>query len=278
MKGKLISVLVITLLITTFATPVLGISFQKEYNTLNKNDVSLDVAITTDWVNDWQDHGLLIREYPLDGEVWAYHEISADDLYGLYFTQYWWYDNGTGLEFKWEWSWTINEHWISSATWSWWQIGLDYGPGAGYVECLINNESIGQTNWYAIDNTKPNDPTIDGPTSGNAGTAYDFNFTGTDPDGFDISYFVDWGDDTNSGWTEYVPSGTTVTLNHSWDKGDYTITCKIRDLAHNESNEVTQDISIPRNRAIDFKFNIFESLFVRFPNAFPIFRQLLGFL
>ena len=179
MKGKLISVLVTTLLITTFATPVFGISLQKAQETIGDRDLTLDVAITTDWVDDWQQHGLLIREFGLDEEVWAYHEISSDDLYGLYFEQVWWYDNGTGLENKWSWAWTIKQHWTSSATWSWWAIGLDYGPGIGYVECFVDNVSLGSTNWYAIDNHKPDDPTIDGPTSGNAGTAIEFDFTTT---------------------------------------------------------------------------------------------------
>jgi hypothetical protein len=273
MKGKIISILVTALLITTFAAPVIGISVKKAQETIGDRDVSLDVAITTDWVDDWQQHGLLIREFALDGEVWAYHEISSDDLFGLYFEQTWWYDNGTGLEDKWSWAWTITEHWTSSATWSWWQIGLDYGPGVGYVECLIDNVSIGVSNWYAIDNHQPDDPTIEGPTSGSAGTAIDYEFTGTDPENYDeISYYVDWGDDTNSGWTEYVAPGTMVTLDHTWEKGDYTITCKTRDLAHNESNEVTLDISIPRNRPVEYRNTLLIWLF----NRFPVLRGLLG--
>jgi len=283
MKKKIIPFLVMTLMITTTALPVLAESAQyegsgqNEYTTLGNRDVNLDVAITTDWVIDWQNHGLLIREFALDGEVWAYHEISGDDLYGLYFEQTWWYDNGTGLENKWSWAWTITEHWTSSATWSWWQIGLDYGPGVGYVECLIDNVSIGQTNWYAIDNTQPNKPTIDGETAGKKGVEYEYNFTATDPDGFDISYFVDWGDNTTSDWTEYVASGTEVKLKHTWDKkGDYTIRCKVRDLAYNESDWGILEISMPKNKAINFNFNLLEWLFERFPNAFPILRYLLG--
>ena len=283
MRKKIIPYLIMGLLITTTSLPVLaestqyGGSVQKEYTTLGKGDVTLDVAITTDWVIDWQNHGLLIREFPLDGEVWAYHEISGDDLYGLYFEQVWWYDNGTGLENKWSWAWTITEHWTSAATWSWWQIGLDYEKGVGIVECLIDNESLGYTNWFAIDNTQPNEPTIEGETEGKIGEEYEYEFEATDPDGFEISYFVDWGDDTNSGWTDFVPSGTMETLSHTWDEqGDYTIGCKVRDLAHNESDWATLDINMPIDRALDFNSNIFEWLFNRFPNAFPVLRHLLG--
>ena len=88
---KICGIFVAMLMITMFAAPVLGEiaqsdnSGQFEITTLGKNDVTLDVAITTDWVNDWQDHGLRIREFGLDDEVWAYHEISSNDLFGLYF-------------------------------------------------------------------------------------------------------------------------------------------------------------------------------------------------
>jgi hypothetical protein len=239
--------------------------------------VNLDVAITTDWVNGWQDHGLRIREFPLNGSVWAYCEISSDDLYGYYFTQRWWYDNGTGLEFKWDWSWTITEHWTSSATWSWWQIGLDYGKGVGIIETLIDNESIGFSNWYAIDNTQPEKPTIDGDATVKIRKSIDFNFTGVDPDGFNVSYFVDWGDNTTTGWTEYTESGVPVTLNHTWNKkGTYTIKCKVRDLAWNESDWTTLSVKVPFSIDIPALL-LLEKLFQRFPNAFPIIRYLMGY-
>jgi len=283
MKKKIIPFLVMTLMIVTTALPVLaesaqyGGSGQNEYTTLGNRDVNLDVAITTDWVNGWQDHGLLIREFALDGKVWAYSEISSEDLYGMYFTQRWWYDNGTGLENKWEWSWTIGEHWTSSASWSWWQIGLDYGKGVGIIETLVDNVSLGYSNWYAIDNTQPNTPTIDGETEGKKGVEYEYNFTATDPDRFDISYFVDWGDNTTTDWTEYVASGTEVKLKHTWDKkGDYTIRCKVRDLAYNESDWGILEISMPINKPFNFNFNLLGWLLERFPNAFPILRHMLG--
>ena len=269
------------LMITTTALPALGESLryggsgQIEHNTPQKLDITLDVAITTDWGNDWQDHGLRIREFPLDGEVWAYTEISNDDLYGVSMTQQWWYDNGTGLENKWEWTYVVDGHWSSSCSWSWWQIGLDYGPGVGYISLLVDGEYFGETNWYAIDNTQPNKPTITGETEGKKGEEIEYKFLATDPDGFEISYLVDWGDNTTSDWTEYVASGTEIALKHTWDtKDDYQIKCKVRDLAHNESDWETLDITIPKNKAINFNFILLEWIFNRFPNAFPVLRHL----
>jgi len=276
MKGKIIYILVMTLLITTFVTPALGLSLQKEHNTIDR-DITLDVAITTDWVNGWQDHGLLTREFGLNQDVYAYFEISSpDNLYGTKMTHEWYYDNGTGLELKWTWWTTCGGNWTSWATWTWWAIGIDYGRGIGIVKVYVDDELFGETNWYAVDNTQPNTPTIDGPTSGTSGTDIDFDFTATDPDGQQISYFVDWGDGEDTGWSQFVASGTKITLTHSWEKGDYTINCKVRDIAHHESDEATLDIEIPRTRAINYQFNIFERLFSRFPNAFPLLRSLLA--
>jgi len=282
MKKKMILFLVVTLMITSAALPALGAPTAygiegKKGAATSGRAVNLDVAITTDWVNGWQDHGLRIREFPLNGSVWAYSEISSDDLYGLYFTQRWWYDNGTGLDWKWDWSWTITEHWTSSASWSWWQIGLDYGKGVGIIETLIDNVSVGYSNWYAIDNTQPEKPTIDGDATVKVRKSIDFNFTGVDPDGFNVSYFVDWGDNTTTGWTEFTDSGVPVTLNHTWNKrGTYTIKCKVKDLAENESDWATLSVKVPFTINVP-SFPFLEKLLQRFPHAFPILRHLMGY-
>ena len=278
---KIIPFLVMMLLIAGTALPVLGSieqyegSGQNNSNPVNR-DLTLDVAITTDWVNGWQDHGLRVKEYPIDGEVWAYSEISSEDLYGLYFTQRWWYDNGTGLENKWEYSWTILEHWTSSASWSWWEIGLDYGKGVGYIETLVDNVSLGNSNWYAIDNTQPDKPTIDGEVEGQIEVEYEYTLAAIEPDGHDISYYVDWGDETNSGWTDFVASGTEEILAHTWmEEGDYIIQCKVKDLFDNESEWKTLEITMPVSQQTT-SYPILERIVARFPNAFPILQRILG--
>lgn len=287
MRTKIIPGIIITLMLASAVVPVLGetanigTAGQKQQISKQLSSVgppaNLTVAITTDWVNGWQDHGLRIREFPLNGTVWAYSEIAANDLYGLYFTQIWYYWNASGLQTNWSWSWTIEEHWTSSASWSWWQIGLDYGKGQGYIETLVNNVSLGISNWYTIGNTKPITPTITGQTSGKVKTSYTYNFTATDPDGFNLSYFVDWGDNTTTDWTTFTPSGTTIQLIHTWmKKGDYTIKCKVEDRAQNQSTWATLSVSMPC--PYNFPLQPFwEQLFTRFPHLFPILRHLLGY-
>jgi hypothetical protein len=278
---KIIPILVMMLMIAGTALPVLGNIEQYEFSGRNNSnhvnrELTLDVAITTDWVNGWQDHGLLIREFSIDEEVYAYSEISSDDLYGLYFTQRWWYDNGTGLENKWEYSWTIQEHWTSSASWTWWEIGFDYGKGVGYIETLVDNVSLGDSNWYAIDNTQPDKPTIDGEAEGQINDEYEYVLMAVEPDGHDISYYVDWGDETNSGWTDFVASGTEETLTHTWmEEGDYIIQCKVKDLFDNESEWETLEITMPVSQQTT-SYPILERIVARFPNAFPILQRILG--
>lgn len=283
MKTRILQGVVITLMLASAVLPALGETVnigyarQTEHPSVTGTNVSLDVAITTDWVNGWQDHGLRIREFPLNGTVWAYSEISAPDLYGLYFTLVWYYWNATGLQTNWSWGWQIKQHWTSSASWSWWQIGLDYGKGQGYIETLVDNVSVGISNWYGMGNTKPNAPIITGDTSGKIKQPHTFNFTATDPDGFNLSYFVDWGDNTTTDWTAFSPSGSTIQLTHAWTKkGDYTIKCRVEDRALNQSAWATLAVKMPYTSDVPV-IPFWEKLFERFPNAFPVLRHLLGY-
>jgi outer membrane protein assembly factor BamB len=82
----------------------------------------------------------------------------------------------------------------------------------------------------------PSDPSIDGPTIGAVGIEYEYAFVTKDPDGDDVKYFIDWGDNTSE-WTDYNPSGNDVNVKHTWsDKGNYTIKAKAKDIHHIEGH------------------------------------------
>jgi hypothetical protein len=88
-----------------------------------------------------------------------------------------------------------------------------------------------------MDNQPPNPPRISGPTRGKVGVAYAFTFTSTDPDGDNVSYYVDWDDGTSYGWTDYVESGQDLWISHTWTKkGIYVIRCKANDTHGAESD------------------------------------------
>ncbi|MCK5111947.1 MAG: VCBS repeat-containing protein [Thermoplasmatales archaeon] len=135
--------------------------------------------------------------------------------------------------------------------------------------------TVRDSTWALIleDNNPPSTPIIDGPAKGKPGTAYDYTFTATDPDGDDVKYHIDWGDD-NAEWTNFSASGTPVIVSHTWaKKGDYVITVYAEDVYGLTGPPATLEVSMPRNKA--FTHSLFLWFLQQFPNAFPILRQLL---
>jgi len=124
-----------------------------------------------------------------------------------------------------------------------------------------------------VENDPPGAPVITGTTNGAAGTSYDYGFTATDPDGDDVKYFIDWGDN-NTEWTGFSASGTPVTVSHTWAKKDtYTISAKAQDKYGIESDWATLEVEMPVNQQVTNP--LLQMILERFPNAFPILRNLL---
>jgi hypothetical protein len=125
------------------------------------------------------------------------------------------------------------------------------------------------------ENQPPNAPTIDGTKSGKISTLYDYTFNSIDPEEDAISYLIDWGDgntDTTSG-----ASGEMVTVQHAWSsKGNYNIKAKAMDIYGTESDWATLTVTMPCSYNIPL-LQFWERLLERFPNAFPLLRQLLGY-
>ena len=124
-------------------------------------------------------------------------------------------------------------------------------------------------------NQPPSPPTITGPVSGKKGQSYPYTFVSTDPEGNNVSYYVDWGDDTNTGWIGPYASGIEIVVNHTWDKrGTYTIKAKARDVYGNESDwsdplPITMPLDVVSGNTL-FLIEVNQS-----PNASPLLRQLL---
>ena len=103
----------------------------------------------------------------------------------------------------------------------------EYGYSAPDRGSYVRMESY--DNWYGTTpppGVTPNSPpatpsTPSGTTSGQVGTAYTYQTVTTDPDGNQIRYTLDWGDDTAS-TTELLNSGVTASVSHTWTAaGDY---------------------------------------------------------
>ena len=127
----------------------------------------------------------------------------------------------------------------------------------------------------AFENHPPESPVITGETEGKIGVEYDYSFISSDPDIHDLFYYIEWGDGTNSGWIGPYSSGQEITVSHTWDEEDtYTIRAKARDIFEEESDWAYLEVTMPVNQH-SYSFPLLQRLLERFPNAFPILRNLL---
>jgi len=126
------------------------------------------------------------------------------------------------------------------------------------IETMDSDNNVGHdsSDWFTIknhedpppENNPPNPPSINGEPKGKAGEEYPFNFTSFDVDGDDIFYFIDWGDDSNSGWLGPYNSGQSIDLSHIWEEqGYYDIRAKCKDVYGDESDWSTFEISMPKS-------------------------------
>ena len=129
--------------------------------------------------------------------------------------------------------------------------------GSYPYHCAIHPMMHGIVIVTSGNNLPPNKPTIDGPSSGKAGTIYNYTAVTTDPNGDMISYFFDWGDGTNTGWLAFIPSGTIEHQSHSWaTKGTYTVSVKARDPSLAESPVATLSVKMPVDLPYSFSVRL----------------------
>jgi hypothetical protein len=67
---------------------------------------------------------------------------------------------------------------------------------------------------------------------------------------------------------------TTISKTYS-STGTYLISAYAKDVNNAESDIVTLEVSIPKNKLFDNNYPLLGWLFERFPNMFPILRQIL---
>jgi nitrous oxidase accessory protein len=102
----------------------------------------------------------------------------------------------------------------------------------------------------AVKNYPPDTPTIDGPDSGGWGKPYHFTFQSSDNEGSEIWYYIDWGDEHNTGWMGPFASGEEISDAHTWTQQEtFTIRCKAKDMYDIHSDWAEFEITIPRTRA-----------------------------
>lgn len=99
-------------------------------------------------------------------------------------------------------------------------------------------------------NLPPNKPAEPEPKNGfikkgRVSRVYPFYVITQDSELDPVSYLVDWGDGTDSGWTELYGQGQKITLNHSWDsEGTYEIKVIAIDDPNRDGNFSDGDLSL----------------------------------
>lgn len=121
--------------------------------------------------------------------------------------------------------------------------------------------------------TTPHEPTITGTTSGRFGIDYDYTFISTDPNGDDLYYYIEWGDNSVEEWIGPYSSGEHVDVSHNWSsRGTYIIRAKVKDVHGAESTWGSLEVSMPF-----YQISI-VSLFQRFVEKiielFPILQKI----
>jgi len=117
-------------------------------------------------------------------------------------------------------------------------------------------------------------PTIDGLKNGKAGKEYEYIIVATDPNGDDVIYVIDWGDNSDEEIIGPYPSGEQATAKHLWEEeGDFIIKVKAVDTFGKESEWATFEVSMPKAKSyIDFPFLKFLE---NHPYLFPLLRKIL---
>jgi hypothetical protein len=145
----------------------------------------------------------------------------------------------------------------------------------GEFNGTIYNMLGGITDWIAQgypirNNTKPDAPTVNGPSKAGPNVDLEYNLSTADAEGDAVSYIIDWGDNTTTE-TELCAINVECMVTHNYSaKKTYIIKAKAVDFYGNESDVTEFTVKIPRTRTNNF--NLWNWLFERF----PILRQILG--
>jgi len=164
--------------------------------------------------------------------------------------------NNDQLYYKWDWGDGTYSDWLgpyesgeiveTSHTWTC-NNTYDVRVKAKDIYCAESEWSdiLQVTMW----NDPPDPPTITGPLSGTAGEEYEYTFTATDPDGDDVFYYIDWGDDVFEEWIGPYTSGEEIDVTHIWDEqGTYEIKAKAKDIYGAESEWGELEVTMPVNQ------------------------------
>jgi hypothetical protein len=107
------------------------------------------------------------------------------------------------------------------------------------IKVRAKDKKNAQSGWSAEQsiiisstNNPPNRPSIpSGPFAGFIDTIYTFTTMSTDPDSDSVTIRFAWGDGDTSDWSSWVPSGHSISMNHSWHSANtYYVRAQSKDI------------------------------------------------
>jgi len=121
----------------------------------------------------------------------------------------------------------------------------------------------------SAENVPPETPSTPiGPESGKINTLHEYTASTVDIDGDKISYLFDWGDGSDSGWSDPIDSGLSITEFHSWSvQGYYNIRVKARDIPGITESDWSDSlvVSMPKFKSLGLNDLQFCRMWERFP-------------
>lgn len=140
--------------------------------------------------------------------------------------------------------------------------------------------TMGQVSNIVIDGiAAPDSPSITGPHSCKVGESCDFSAQSNDPNEDSIRYYFDWGDGSNSDWTDYLSSGSNVYKSHTYsDKGVYKVKVKVEDIDKMQSEALYTITITSKGREKSPRIIQFLQGLPMFKNFFYIFSKYLSLI
>jgi hypothetical protein len=143
---------------------------------------------------------------------------------------------------------------------------------------VAGNTYVGELELWAEDvpiNNPPSPPFVSGKFNGHSNIPHGYFFTSEDPEYDEISYYIEWGDDTITDWTPLIPSGDSYYEAHIWEEGTFILKAYAKDSNGDVSSVSTKIITMTKGK---HSSNIFLSnLFKYNQNSYQILRFLLTF-
>ena len=243
MKKKIIIILIIGLFLTTSLSSVNAL-YENGKVRMGNLTSRMDVVLGP-YIFFWMDLDLSTKEFcdlyynRSDDSLHIYVEFLAEDVNDESIIKWGWLrfprSNPSILDHK-----DSNFHnyfWISMKK-----------PKGTTVEfennriLLDTSSSVGKILWTRstepIHNPSiPRIPAIIGPFQGKPGIYHEYAFYSRSYNDYNLFYYIDWGDGTNSGWIGPYESCDGIKLTHKWDlENNYKIKVKAKDTLGHESS------------------------------------------